>query len=71
MNEEMDIGYGALANAIIVQALKDYRNGSDVRKSEVKEFINSEWFNSLTNLDSDIIIKECERIDREELCTKN
>lgn len=36
-----------LANAIIFQAVDDYRTGNRGRKSEVARFFNSEWCDML------------------------
>lgn len=45
-----------LANAIILQAVKDWRNGSDATKTEVEHFFRSGWFSLLTKLDPNILI---------------
>jgi len=55
-----------LSNAIILQAVKDYRsalaggsvNGRDSKTviAECERFFQSEWFNVLTNADGMIII---------------
>lgn len=59
-------GMEDLSNAIILQAVKDYRsalaggsvNGRDSKSviEECERFFQSEWFNSLTNVDGMIII---------------
>jgi len=51
-----------LTNAIILQAVKDYRSalsgckvngrGSESAIAECERFFQSEWFNLLTNIDS-------------------
>lgn len=46
-------GYEDLANAIILQALKDYKGNP----YEVERFFNSEWYSVLTNVPSETIIK--------------
>lgn len=63
MNET---GIEDLSNAIILQAVKDYRialaggsvNGRDSKSviEECERFFQSEWFNVLTNADGMIII---------------
>lgn len=49
--------YENLANAIILQAIKDYKSG--YRKKEVMDFFRSEWFSELTNVPASSIIKIC------------
>ncbi len=59
-------GLEDLSNAIILQAVKDYRsalaggsvNGRDSKSviEECERFFQSEWFNVLTNADGMIII---------------
>ena len=56
-----------LSNAIILQAVKDYRsalaggsvNGRDSKSviEECERFFQSEWFNSLTKIDSNYLMK--------------
>lgn len=53
----MDKGYEALASAIVLQAVKDYKRG--YRRDEVENFIYSEWFKTLTNIHPDYIMKVC------------
>ena len=60
--------YAELAAAIIEQALKDFKTDEKYR-SEVIRFIKSDWFKSLSNLDSERILqflKEYERNERKE-----
>jgi hypothetical protein len=64
----MDDPYRALANAIIVQAAKDYRKAlrqlrrnpryetAKNEKNEVERFFHSEWFHYLTNVDPDYLL---------------
>lgn len=47
MNKMTDSGARDLANAIIFQAVDDYRTGNRGRKSEVARFFNSEWCDML------------------------
>ena len=61
-----ETGIEDLSNAIILQAVKDYRialaggsvNGRDSKSviAECERFFQSEWFNVLTNVDGMIII---------------
>jgi len=62
--------YERLANAIILQAVKDYRlalkklnkhpQSSKVLyiKKEVEQFFRSDWYASLTTVDPDMIIRK-------------
>lgn len=64
----MDDPYRTLANAIIVQAAKDYRKAlrqlrrnpryetARNEKNEVERFFHSEWFHYLTNVDPDYLL---------------
>ena len=60
-----DSGYEALANGIILQAVKDYRKA--IRRFDIYEmgqlrhFFHSQWFSQLTSIDGNVIIKEIER----------
>lgn len=57
-----DKNYEDLANAIIIQAVKDYRRTKSPQvRSEIKRFFKSEWFSMLTNVDGDMLIKKLER----------
>lgn len=70
MNEEL---FQDLAQAIIVQAVKDYRyvkiylkkkprNEVALKeKSRIEKFFRSNWFNVLTNLDAEMLIKKLEK----------
>ena len=50
-----------LANAIILQAVKDYRHAySPLTRAEIKRFFRSEWFRALTPLDGEKIITKLE-----------
>ncbi len=61
MKEMIETGIEDLSNAIVLQAVKDYRralaggsiNGRDSKSviAECERFFRSEWFNSLTNID--------------------
>ena len=60
-------GLEDLSNAIILQAVKDYRialaggsvNGRDSKSviAECERFFQSEWFNSLTKIDCNYLVK--------------
>lgn len=61
--------FEGLANAIIVQAVKDYRKAKEILKrypkhegakkvvAEVEEFILSEWYTRLTKFDGARLLK--------------
>lgn len=50
-----------LANAIILQAVKDYRHTySPQCRAEIKCFFRSEWFRALTRLDGEMLISRLE-----------
>ena len=57
--------YAELAAAIIEQALKDFKK-DDKGRSEVIRFIKSDWFKSLSNLDSKRLIKMLKEYERNE-----
>ena len=64
--EMNETGLEDLSNAIVLQAVKDYRralaggsvNGRDSKSviAECERFFQSEWFNFLTNVDGMIIM---------------
>lgn len=55
--------YENLANAIIVQAMKDYVNIRAMRPS-ILRFFHSDWFKVLTDMPPETIIKICnERVN--------
>ena len=66
--ELLDAGYDALANAIIIQACKDYRRAIEsfdiYEMRQIRHFFHSQWFKMLSEVDGDYII---ERIEREEI----
>jgi hypothetical protein len=66
--EYLDAGYNALANAIILQACKDYRKAlRGYKKNEIikiRKFFHSQWYSELTKVNGDYILK---RIESEEL----
>ena len=50
--------YKLLANAIILMAVKDYRETESQReKDEIIQFFRSDWFKALTNIDCEYLIK--------------
>ena len=71
----MEASYENLANAIIIQAAKDYRKAlrqlrrnpnyvsAAYTKREVEQFFRSQWFHFLTNVDPEYLIEELSRAD--------
>ena len=65
----MDRNYEDLANAIVLQAVKDYREAlkklkknpnnlkADYTKFEVELFLSSPWYRFLTDLDPELLIE--------------
>lgn len=55
-------GYKELANAIILQAVKDYRKAlkhdERGRKREIEKFFRSEWFSILTSISGEMLIQK-------------
>lgn len=65
--DNIDYSYSELGNAIIIQAVDDYRKAlADSRNSKSKEahskvisiekFFRSEWYHGLTNVDGELVI---------------
>lgn len=51
--------YEELANAIVLQAVKDYRMTDDEKElKEIERFFRSGWFGVLTKVDPDLLIKQ-------------
>lgn len=62
--------YDALANAIILQAVSDYRSALKMQKRhpdsraglsairEIEKFFRSDWFSDLTDLNPDYLIRK-------------
>lgn len=55
-------GYKELANAIIMQAAKDYRKALKYdergRKREIENFFRSGWFTVLTDISGEMLIQK-------------
>ena len=50
--------YEKLAEAIILQAVKDYRDSCSYQmRCSIERFFRSEWFTVLTTLDGEMLIK--------------
>lgn len=49
--------YDELANAIVLQAVRDYRLHSNRNElAKLEEFFRSGWFSSLTSLDPELLL---------------
>ena len=49
--------YQELANAIVLQAVKDYRlHDNEQELARIELFFRSDWFSVLTNVDPEILI---------------
>ena len=54
--------YEKLANAIIMQAVRDYRNSCSYQtRCSIERFFRSDWFMVLTNLDGEMLIKRLKK----------
>lgn len=55
-------GYELLAEAVILQAVKDYRKALKYdergRKREIEKFFGSEYFRILTDVDGEMLIQK-------------
>ena len=50
--------YENLANAIVLQAVKDYRLTDDeAQLAEIERFFRSDWFGVLTDVDPEYLIR--------------
>ena len=53
----MDTPYENLANAIVLQAVKDYRLHDDEQElASIERFFRSGWFNTITSIDPEMLI---------------
>ena len=49
--------YEELANAIVLQAVKDYRlHDNEQQLARIERFFRSDWFSVLTNVNPEILI---------------
>ena len=57
-----------LANAVVLQAVEDYRMWEDPRgREEIEDFFRSDWFGVLTRLDAEELIAELRKEKMREL----
>ncbi len=67
----MTKNYENLANAIILQAVNDYRNTNFLEeRADIERFFRSKWFSILTNLDCETLIVNLRKevVANEQLC---
>ena len=58
--------YQELANAIVLQAVKDYRlHDNEQELARIERFFRSDWFSVLTNVDPEILIT---KLRKEKVC---
>ena len=50
-----------LANAIILQSVKDWRSGGEQEKAEVERFFRSDWFACLTKIDPEVLLTNLQK----------
>ena len=51
--------YEELANAIVLQAVKDYRLNDDERElASIERFFRSGWFSTLTSINPEMLISK-------------
>ena len=54
--------YQELANAVVLQAVKDYRMTEDTQKLKALDrFFRSDWFAVLTTLDPDFLLRQMQK----------
>ena len=62
----MDTPYENLANAIVLQAVKDYRLHDDERElASIERFFRSGWFSTLTSINPEMLIS---KLRKEKVC---
>ena len=55
----MNTPYENLANAVVLQAVKDYRQHEAPHEiSEIEAFFRSDWFHVLTQIDGEWLIRK-------------
>ena len=58
--------YEELANAIVLQAVKDYRLHDDERElASIERFFRSGWFSTLTSINPEMLIS---KLRKEKVC---
>ena len=63
--KDIDECYENLANAIVVQAVKDYRaakrTGNSGKIASIRRFFRSDWFRALTEVDGEYLIRKLDK----------
>lgn len=72
-------GYTLLANAIVAQAAKDYKDNllllhknpndkkAQAERRKLEKFFRSSWFDILTQLDGEVLLQKLQQTVREEV----
>lgn len=64
-------GYERLANEIILQAVKDYRRTkTPATRRSIEQFLRSDWFEVLTNIDGEKLIEKLREERKENECKR-
>jgi hypothetical protein len=62
---DAETAYENLANAIVLQAVKDYRaakrTGNSGRIASIRRFFRSDWFGTLTDVDGEYLIRKLDK----------
>ena len=62
---DTETAYENLANAIVLQAVKDYRNakmcGNGSLIGSLRKFFRSDWFKALTDIDGEWLIRQLDK----------
>jgi hypothetical protein len=62
---DTETAYENLANAIVEQAVKDYRaakrTGNSGRIASIRRFFRSDWFGTLTDIDGEYLIRKLDK----------
>lgn len=65
-HDYQDVGIARLCNAVVMQAVKDYKNDKNKRE-ECEKFFLSQYFALFSDLDGEVIVKALkERIEKNE-----
>ena len=56
-----------LANAIVLQAVEDWKAAKTTQRSYIEWFFRSEWFGVLTKLDPELLIRRLQAEEQERL----
>ncbi len=74
---DTETAYENLANAIVLQAVKDYRSAKAMQRIDpkdysargrigvIRKFFRSDWFRTLTDIDGEWLIRKLDELDEE------